>query len=113
MRTAGRPTRRSLTDSQGAFSFPAQFERYAIVAIHDDRLCRGEPRTRPAARRADAEGLGAGRGPADAGGPARPFGLDPLQPAPASLRPASPHIQDGISVKTDRPAASSSRGSRR
>ncbi len=36
MRTPGRPTKTSSPTGKEIFSFPAQFEQYTVVAIHDD-----------------------------------------------------------------------------
>jgi beta-lactamase regulating signal transducer with metallopeptidase domain/thiol-disulfide isomerase/thioredoxin/uncharacterized GH25 family protein len=90
-----------LSDAQGAFSFPAQFERYAIVAIHDDGYTQvnHEPDQQPGelALRAWAKVEGrlmqAGQPVASAWILFRPLRL-PFT--------ATPDIPGGDSAKTDR-----------
>src|SRR5262249_46008244 len=90
-----------LTDKGGAFSFPAQFERYALVVTHDDGYAEvslkpdqqpGDLALKPWAR-VEGRLLQAGR---------------PVAPTWLLFQPlrlhgdGSPHIQDHVSVQTDR-----------
>jgi beta-lactamase regulating signal transducer with metallopeptidase domain/thiol-disulfide isomerase/thioredoxin len=90
-----------LTDRQGRFAFPAQFERYAIVVVHDRGYAEVhlEPGQQPGELALKAWAQVEGR-LVHAG-----------QPVPAAwitcaplriLNESLPHIQDGFSVKTDR-----------
>ena len=90
-----------ITDEQGGFSLPAQFERYAVVAIHDDGYAEtdldfnhqpGEMTLRAWAR-VEGRLVRAGR-PV----PAVWISFEPLRLRSGSL----PHIQDHFSTQTDR-----------
>ena len=90
-----------VTDREGVFSLPAQCERYAVVAIHDegyaevDREPEGQPGDLALETWAHVEGrlLDAGKLV-----PSAWISFEPLRPQLAS----SPHIQEDFSVKTDR-----------
>ena len=90
-----------ITDDQGRFSFPAQFERYAIVAVHDRGYAEVhlEPNQQPGEltlknwARIEGRLLQAGQ-PV----PAAWISFAPMR----LLNGALPHIQDQFSVKTDR-----------
>jgi thiol-disulfide isomerase/thioredoxin len=90
-----------LTDDQGRFSLPAQFERYTIVAVHDRGYAEAafEPSRQPGELTlkdwAHLEGrlLQAGQPVAAAW-----IVFNPVR----VLNGVAPHIQDQISVKTDR-----------
>ncbi|MEJ7638012.1 MAG: redoxin domain-containing protein, partial [Singulisphaera sp.] len=89
------------TDGQGVFSFPAQFERYAVVAIHDKGYAEVdlEPDRQPGElamrdwARVEGRLLQAGRPVLEAW-----INFEPLRPHLG----AEPHIQDNYSVKTGR-----------
>jgi thiol-disulfide isomerase/thioredoxin/protocatechuate 3,4-dioxygenase beta subunit len=91
-----------LTDGQGVFSFPAQFEQYTIVAMHDDgyaELSRGANQqpgelTLKAWARVEGRLLKEGQ-PV----PSVWIFFSPLR---LEIPGVSPHIQDDLSVKTDR-----------
>jgi beta-lactamase regulating signal transducer with metallopeptidase domain/thiol-disulfide isomerase/thioredoxin/protocatechuate 3,4-dioxygenase beta subunit len=89
-----------VTDGQGLFSLPAQFERYALVALHDDGYAEVnlEPNQQPGDLALKSWAQVSGRL------------MQAGQPVPSAwihfeaVRPhrdGAPHIQDGISVKTD------------
>jgi thiol-disulfide isomerase/thioredoxin len=89
------------TDRQGRFSFPAQFEPYAVVAVHDRGYAEVhlEPSQQPGEltlknwARIDGRLLHAGQ----------PTPSASISFAPVRLRNgASPHIHDHFMVKTDR-----------
>ncbi len=89
-----------VTDKEGAFSLPAQFERYTIVAMHDDGYAevelepKGQPGDLSLKAWAQVEGrlLEAGKLV-----PSAWITFEPLR----SKLVTSPHIQDDFSVKTD------------
>ena len=90
------------TDSQGAFSFPAQFERYAVIVRHNTAGYAEvslEPDQQPGNLALRAWAHLEGR-LMEAGRPVPSVWIHftPLRPRSAG----SPHIQDGISVETDR-----------
>ena len=89
-----------VTDSQGAFAFPAQFERSALVAIHDAGYAEEhlEPDRQPGEVKLGAWARVEGR-LMEAGQPV-PTAWIHLTPVRSRLN-AAPHIQDGLSVKTD------------
>jgi thiol-disulfide isomerase/thioredoxin/uncharacterized GH25 family protein len=90
-----------VTDSQGRFSFPAQFERYAIVVIHDQGYAElyREPDHQPGELPLKAWAQIEGR-LVHAGQPV-PSAWVTLAPV-RILSESLPHIQDNFSVKTDR-----------
>jgi thiol-disulfide isomerase/thioredoxin/uncharacterized GH25 family protein len=90
-----------LTSGQGRFSFPAQFERYAVVAVHDRGYAEvpREPSEQPGDltlkswARIEGRLIHAGQ----------PVPLAWINFVPVRLRTESlPHIQDQFAVKTDR-----------
>jgi thiol-disulfide isomerase/thioredoxin len=90
-----------VTDQQGAFAFPAQFERYALVVLHDDGYAeaRFEPGQQPDELALKAWARVEGR--LVQGGQPVPSAwilFDPIRLGGVGL----PHIQDNLSVKTDR-----------
>ncbi len=89
-----------VTDSQGAFAFPAQFERSALVAIHDAGYAEVhlEPDRQPGEVKLGAWARVEGR-LMEAGQPV-PTAWIHLTPVRSRLN-AAPHIQDGLSMKTD------------
>jgi len=91
-----------LTDGQGMFSFPAQFERYTIVAIHDDGYAElnREPNQQPGELRLKAWAKVEGR-LLKAGQPVPSVWIF-FTPMRLEIPGISPHIQDDFSVKTDR-----------
>jgi beta-lactamase regulating signal transducer with metallopeptidase domain/protocatechuate 3,4-dioxygenase beta subunit/thiol-disulfide isomerase/thioredoxin len=100
-RSGGLANQRALTDGQGRFSFPAQFERFAVVAVHDRGYAEVhlEPGQQPGDLALKAWAQVEGR-LVHAG-----------QPVPAAwitcapvrvLNESLPHIQDAFAVKTDR-----------
>jgi thiol-disulfide isomerase/thioredoxin len=98
---AGSINQKVVTDGQGRFSFPAQFERYAVVAVDDRGFgeVHREPNQQPGDLRlkawAQVEGrlMHAGR-PI----PAAWISFSPVR----ILNDTLPHIQDHFAVKTDR-----------
>jgi thiol-disulfide isomerase/thioredoxin/uncharacterized GH25 family protein len=89
------------TDFQGEFSFPAQFERYAVVAIDDAGYAEAflEPDRQPGEMALKAWARVEGRLVQDGRPvPSAWVHLHPLR----LLDGSSPHIQDGFSAKTDR-----------
>ncbi len=90
-----------VTDAQGTFALPAQFERYALVALHDEGYAEAnfDPDQPPGELSLRAWAHVEGR-LMEAG---QPVPSAWVHFAPIRLRSGgSPHIQDGISVKTDR-----------
>jgi thiol-disulfide isomerase/thioredoxin len=90
-----------VTDAQGRFALPAQFERFDLVALHDDGYAEAdfEPDQQPGDLALRAWAHAEGR-LMEAGQPVPTAGV---HFAPIRVRAGgSPHIQDGISVKTDR-----------
>ena len=87
-----------VTDGQGAFSFPAQFERYVLIAIHDAGYAEVslEPDQQPGELALRAWARVEGR-LMQAGQPV-PSAWIVFEPLRLHVA-ASPHIQDGISVK--------------
>ena len=97
----GSSSQKVLSDGQGRFAFPAQFERYAVVAVHDHGYAEVQlqPGQQPGELRlkswAQIEGrlLHAGQ-PI----PSAWIRFEPVRLLNGDL----PHIQDQFSVKTDR-----------
>jgi thiol-disulfide isomerase/thioredoxin len=90
------------TDGQGAFSFPAQFERYVVIVRHNtagyaEVSCESDQQPGELALRAWARVEGR---LIEAGRPVPSVWIHfaPLRPRSGG----SPHIQDGIMVETDR-----------
>ncbi len=90
-----------VTDPQGMFALPAQFERFALIAIHDDGYAEEsfEPGQRPGELTLRAWAQVEGR-LMEAGQPVPSAWVlfEPIRLRSFRL----PHIQDAISVKTDR-----------
>jgi beta-lactamase regulating signal transducer with metallopeptidase domain/thiol-disulfide isomerase/thioredoxin/protocatechuate 3,4-dioxygenase beta subunit len=91
-----------LTDGQGMFSFPAQFEQYKVVAIHDDGYAElnREPNQQPGELTLKAWAKVEGR-LLKAGQPVPSVWIF-FTPVRLEIHGVSPHIQDAFSVKTDR-----------
>ena len=97
----GSGSQKVLSDDEGRFSFPAQFERYAVVAVHDRGYAEVqlEPIQQPGKltlkKWAQIEGrlLHAGQPM-----PAAWISFEPVRLLNGTL----PHIQDQFAVKTDR-----------
>ncbi len=97
----GLAQQRVMTDGQGAFSFPSQFERYVIIAVHDEgyaevnrkaKLSPGDLVLKPWAQ-VEGRLLDAGK-PV----PSAEIQLRPIRPRFGDL----PQINDGLWVQTDR-----------
>jgi len=91
-----------LTDGQGIFSLPAQFEQYTIVAIHDDGYAEvnREPNQQPGDLRLKAWAKVEGR-LLKAGQPVPSVSIF-LSRMRLTIPGVSPHIQDDFSVQTER-----------
>ena len=91
---------RVITDADGLFSFPAQFERYTVVATHDDGYAEATfmpdqaPGTMTLAAWARVEGRLSQAGKPV---PSEWVLFGPLRPRTGT----SPRIQDNLSAKTD------------
>jgi beta-lactamase regulating signal transducer with metallopeptidase domain/thiol-disulfide isomerase/thioredoxin/protocatechuate 3,4-dioxygenase beta subunit len=91
---------RVVTDGRGAFVFPAQFERYSLVVLHDSGYAEvhREPDDQPGELTLGAWAQVEGR-LMEAG---RPIPMAWVHLWPMRTRSQSaPHIQDGLSAKTD------------
>jgi len=100
-RSLGSVNQKVLTDDQGRFSFPAHYERYAVVAVHDRGYAEvhRQPDEQPgelalrAWARVEGRLVSAGR----------PIPSAWIAFAPVRiLNEVLPHIQDDFQVKTDR-----------
>jgi beta-lactamase regulating signal transducer with metallopeptidase domain/thiol-disulfide isomerase/thioredoxin len=99
--SVGSRSEKVISDGQGRFSFPAQFERYAVVAVHDRGYAEVhlEPSQQPGEltlknwARIEGRLLHAGQ-PV----PAAWISFAPIR----LLNGAFPHIQDQFAVKSDR-----------
>ncbi len=92
---------KAVTDQQGAFAFPAQFERYTIVAIHDDGYAemRFEPDQQPGELGLRAWARVEGRLVREGQPvPSAVIFFDPIRLNGAGL----PRIEDNLALKTDR-----------
>lgn len=98
---ASSSNQRVVTDARGAFAFPAQFERYALVALHDTGYAevQREPGRQPGDLTLRAWARVGGR-LIEAGKPVASAWVH-LWPVRTRSRSA-PHIQDGLSARTDR-----------